>query len=443
MTKLTAWLQAVVNTGSTTLNDNDPQKRIIRGVNLMALSIIGVDIAIGPPVYFISHNPWILAGIIVKPFPVLLAFLLNHRGRSMAASLVVYVAISFATLYYGCLFGRSVNAILMVPYLMAISLFMFNKWNLRLFCGGLAVSILVFLELNDQHQYIPSIEVTAAQGNLQKWAAYVAILSLIICSYHLYSKNYRTLLNQIREYARQKESESENKDKFISNASHEMRVSFKSIFAIINILKKRVEPTHSKELETIVNDLQTSCDISQNIIDNILEYEKIQVGINTPNRKNCFDVRVLFGNTTEVYRYLASEKNIRINGRFDKSLPRHIITDDIKIRHIYTNLLHNAIKFSPNDSEITVTVKTAPGNLVFRVQDCGEGITDPTRIFEAFASTNPEGLGLGLYIVKELVHALRGQIEVTSGKEGTTFAVGIPLSAVHQPAVVVQSETLP
>src|SRR6202035_2285520 len=112
--------------------------------------------------------------------PVLLAFLFNHRGRSMAASLVVYVVISLATLYYGCLFGRSINAVLMVPYLMAISLFMFNQWHLRLFCGGLAVSILVFLELNDQHQYIRSIDVTAAQATLQKWAAYTAMLFLII-----------------------------------------------------------------------------------------------------------------------------------------------------------------------------------------------------------------------------------------------------------------------
>ncbi len=140
---------------------------------------------------------------------------------------------------------------------------MFNKWPLRLLSGGVAVFILVFLELNAQHQYIGSIDATAAQATLTKWVAYVAILCLIIATYHLYSKNYRTLLNQIREYASQKESESENKDKFISNASHEMRVSFKSIFAIINILKKRVEPVHSTELETIVNDLQTSCDISQ------------------------------------------------------------------------------------------------------------------------------------------------------------------------------------
>jgi signal transduction histidine kinase len=442
MPKLTIWLHSLVNLGTATLNDNDPQKRVIRGVNLMALSIIAVDIAIGPLMYFISHNPWILAGILVKPFPVLLAFLFNHRGRSMAASLVVYVVISLATLYYGCLFGRSINAVLMVPYLMAISLFMFNQWNLRLFCGGLAVSILVFLELNDQHQYIRSIDVTAAQATLQKWAAYTAMLFLIIATYHLYSKNYRVLLNQTREYARQKESESENKDKFISNASHEMRVSFKSIFAIINILKKRVEPFHSTELGTIVSDLQTSCDISQNIIDNILEYEKIQVGINTPNRKNSFDVRILFGNTTEVYRYLASEKNIRINGRFDKSLPRHITADDIKIRHIYTNLLHNAIKFSPNDSEITVTVKTALPNLVFRVQDSGEGIADPTRIFEAFATTNPEGLGLGLYIVKEHIHALHGRIEVTTGKDGAAFTVEVPLGVVSQPAVPLQRETL-
>src|SRR5580658_8841876 len=442
MTKLTTWRQSLVNLGSNTLNDNDPQKRVVRGVNLIALSIIAVDVIIGPFAYFISHNPRILAGILVKPIPVVLALLLNQRGRSMAASLVVYVLISLATLYYGCLFGRSINAVLMVPYLMAISLFMFNKWPLRLVSGVAAAFILKFLELNAQHQYIGSIDATAAQATLTKWVAYVAILCLIIATYHLYSKNYRVLLNQTREYARQKESESENKDKFISNASHEMRVSFKSIFAIINILKKRVEPIHSTELETIVNDLQTSCDISQNIIDNILEYEKIQVGINTPNRKNCFDVRILFGNTTEVYRYLASEKNIRINGRFDKSLPRHIVTDDVKIRHIYTNLLHNAIKFSPNDSEITVAVKTSLSNLVFRVQDCGEGITDPTRIFEAFASTNPEGLGLGLYIVKEHVQALHGQIEVTSGKDGTGFTVEVPLSAVPQPAAFLQQETL-
>jgi signal transduction histidine kinase len=104
--------------------------------------------------------------------------------------------------------------------------------------------------------------------------------------------------------------------------------------------------------------------------------------------------------------------------------------------------LHNAIKFSPNDSEITVTVKSSPNNLVFRVQDCGEGIADPTRIFEAFASTNPEGLGLGLYIVKEHVHALRGQIEVTTGKDGAAFTVEVPLGVVSQPAVPLQRETL-
>ncbi|HUB61462.1 MAG TPA: HAMP domain-containing sensor histidine kinase [Puia sp.] len=443
MTKLASWLKAAYHAGSTTLNDKDPQKRVILGVNLMALLIIVLDIIIGTTVYFINYSPRVLAGIIVQSILLVLPLWLNHRGRTTFAGMVVYIVMGFATLYYGCLLSPYVNAVLMIPYLMAISLFMFNKRSLRLICGGLAIFILIFLDLNNQHQYIRSIPVTAAQGNFEKWLAYFAILSLIVGSYLLYSKSYRTVLGQIREYARLKESESENKDKFISNASHEMRVSFKSIFAIINILKKRLEPSHSTELATIVSDLQTSCDISQNIIDNILEYEKIQVGINTPNRKNCFDAKVLFSTTTDIYRYLASEKNIRITGRFDKSLPRHIIADDIKIRHIYTNLLHNAIKFSPNDSEITIAVRTAPGNLVFRVEDCGEGIADPSRIFEAFASTNPDGLGLGLYIVKEHVHALHGQIEVVSGKEGTAFTVGIPLSAVHQPAALVQQETLP
>src|SRR5579872_2950883 len=121
MTKLTIWLHSLVNLGTTELHDNDPQKRVVRGVNLIALSIVGVDILIGPFAYFISTNPSILAGILVKPIPLVFAFLLNHRGRYTAASLVVYGVISVATLYYGCLFGRSVNAVLMIPYLMAIS----------------------------------------------------------------------------------------------------------------------------------------------------------------------------------------------------------------------------------------------------------------------------------------------------------------------------------
>jgi signal transduction histidine kinase len=325
---------------------------------------------------------------------------------------------------------------------MAISLFMFYKLHLRLICGGLAISILVFLEMVYQHGFIQPIKVTPIQEELQRWSAYCAIIGLIIISYHLYSKNYRAVLNQLQTYAREKESESDSKDKFISNASHEMRVSFKSIFAIINILRKQVEIINSKELGIIVNDLQTSCDISQNIIDNVLQYEKIQAGIITPNRKNSFDARILFGNTTEVYRYLASEKNVKINIRFDKEIPRHIIADDIKIRHIYTNLLHNAIKFSPNDCEIIVLAKTVANTIVFSVQDCGEGIADQSKIFEAFASTNPDGLGLGLYIVKELVNALRGDIELTSDKNGTVFIIRIPIYLTNETAVKVQQERI-
>jgi signal transduction histidine kinase len=442
MTKLTTLLNRAVDAGSTMLNDTDPQKRVIRGINLMSLSIITLNITVGTFVYFISYNFWILAGITVETAILLLPPILNQRGRNTLAGMVVYAVMSFATLYYGCLFGRSVNAVLMIPYLMAISLFMFHKLHLRLICGGLAISILLFLEMTYQYEFIQPIKVTPMQEGLQRWSAYGAIIGLIIISYHLYAKNYRAALNQLQVYAREKESEIESKDKFISNASHEMRVSFKSIFAIINILRKQVELINSKELGIIVNDLQTSCDISQNIIDNILQYEKIQAGIMTPNRKNSFDARILFGKTTEVYQYLASENNIKITTQFDKSMPRHIIADDIKIRHIYTNILHNAIKFSSNDCEIIVSVQTVVNNLVFSVQDCGEGIADQSKIFEAFASTNPDGLGLGLYIVKELVNALRGHIEVKSDNNGTAFVIGIPLAITNEAAVIVQQERI-
>jgi signal transduction histidine kinase len=440
MSHLTKWLTAIVNAGSTTLNENDPLKKVIRGVNRMALLIIALNLTIGTFVYLLSYNFSILAGICVETPLLLLPLIFNRYGRTTLAGMTVYCIMSFATLYYGCLFGRPVNAVLMIPYLMAIGLFMFNKRSLQLICGVLAILIVVLLELNYQYQYVQTIAATPAQENLFKWSAYTAILLLIIASYTLYSKNYRALLNQLREYARQKESESENKDKFISSASHELRVSHKSIIAVINILKKRLDRASLEELGVIVNDLQTSCDISFNLNDNILEYQKIQVGRNTVNRKNSFDARVLFGNTTEVYRYLAREKDVRITDVYSKSIPRHIIADDVKIRHIYTNILHNAIKFSPNDAEIVVTIRTTVNNLVFRIKDCGTGISEHVRLYEAFSSTNPDGLGLGLYIVKELVHTLQGKITVKSDRSGTSFTVVIPLREVNQAAVLAQRE---
>jgi len=121
--------------------------------------------------------------------------------------------------------------------------------------------------------------------------------------------------------------------------------------------------------------------------------------------------------------------NLKINSVFE-----HFQTDEGLIRNILINLLNNAIKFSPKQDEIELTITGSKTEIVFRVRDNGIGISpeDVPKLFQPFYrasnATTISGTGLGLTILKKAVNLLGGKIEVTSfvGR-GTEFFVTLPI----------------
>ena len=112
--------------------------------------------------------------------------------------------------------------------------------------------------------------------------------------------------------------------------------------------------------------------------------------------------------------------------------PVKIHADKDKVSQIITNLLTNALKFTPPGGEIQITVNEEDGGVVFRIADTGEGIRkeDIARIFERFYMVEPSrnsrlgGQGIGLAIVKSIVRAHKGTIKVESTYgRGTTFTI--------------------
>ena len=448
MKKIKQKISAIIHAGTNTLMDHDPQKRICVGVNFMSLSIASLNLTIGILVYVVTLKMLVITGVLVETILLCIPILLNYFKSYKLASLSIYLIMSAATFYFGCILGRSVEAQLMVVYLIGVSLFMFSEMRIRVICITTAFLILVLLEQNTRYEFIRPVQTTEQVQIIMRWLAYLAIIILVIVTFNLYWKNNRLLLTRIQENARQtelsfkrEEKENQTKDKFISNATHEIKVSFYSIFSIINILYK-VENKHAvKDLKKSIDDLRAACRISQSIIDNILTYEKYKAGLNNIIRSQLIDIRVLASNLIDVYKYLADEREVKIDLMVSKKISRHFIGDEMKIRHIITNLLHNAIKFTRHGSDISIRFETEGDNLLLYVQDQGNGIMNENveAIFEPFVTQNPDGLGLGLYIVKELVSSLNGKISVTSDSNtGTLFVTSLPLYSTDEQ---VPSET--
>ncbi len=145
-----------------------------------------------------------------------------------------------------------------------------------------------------------------------------------------------------------------------------------------------------------------------------------------------FDFAVLARDVADLYSIVAEEKNIRIETRLGDALM--VQADRVRLQQALANLLDNAIKYTPEGGRVEIVAETAGGQLVVRVSDTGMGIApaDQPRIWERLyrgdKSRNQKGLGLGLCLVKAVVEAHRGAVDVSSEVDkGSVFTLRIPL----------------
>jgi signal transduction histidine kinase len=138
------------------------------------------------------------------------------------------------------------------------------------------------------------------------------------------------------------------------------------------------------------------------------------------------DVESLLREAHEMLALLATEKGIRLEAAAAESLPT-IIADAGRVLQVLSNLVGNALKFTPNGGRVMIRAESAPDGVRFSVQDTGQGIPPEqlAKIFGRFWQANPadrRGIGLGLTIAKGIVEAHGGRIWVESKVgEGTTF----------------------
>ena len=228
------------------------------------------------------------------------------------------------------------------------------------------------------------------------------------------------------------------KGEFLANMSHELRTPLNSILGFSDVLAG-IESLTDKQRRWVGN-IQNSGRVLLEMINDILDLAKIEAG-KMEVRPSNFDLLGLIQAQIELFRKMAEDKNIDL--QVDSSVQElRVMQDQGKISQILTNLISNAIKFTPEGGLVTISAEpNYDGTLCIAVADTGVGIApyEHEVVFEKFRQVSGEagkdaltrehsGTGLGLSIVRELCRLLGGEIGLTSQLgQGSTFRVVLPM----------------
>jgi len=455
MKRVKALWVGIVNAGTHGLTPYDYRLGVCKGINLLSLWIFLINITVGPLFFIVSKKISVLFGSLAEASVVACLIVLNQTRRYLTASFTFYLILNIATLYFSSILGPTVEAQLMIVLLVGLTFFMFQSFTVRSLCILSSILVLIVMEVNFKLKIIKGVETTEHIRDLMRWAAYTVIIFLVAILFYLYAWHTTKLLEQIKEHAKGVETKlneevqiNNKKSKFIRNAYHEVRSQFRAVFMIINVLNLRHkdEKLNDSDVSESLEALSIGSRNLQMILTNILEYSKFEADIKDRVLYEFINVRSMIGDLVEMNKYPADERNIKIDLIVAKEIPQYIESDRMKLTQIVVNLLNNAIKFADRSTTISVIIDKEWDRVRFSVKDQGKGIAkDQLKyIFEPFAterniSSNTEGVGLGLYIVEQLVHQLQGEIRVSSEiGEGSCFIFYLNIAAPSEEPVFTE-----
>ena len=222
------------------------------------------------------------------------------------------------------------------------------------------------------------------------------------------------------------------KNEFLANVSHELRTPLNCILGFSDILSTELYGNLNEKQAEYINDIKVSATHLLGMINEILDMSKIEANA-MKIVKSVFWISRAVDEVSNILHPLAQKKNIKII----KNMPVdfEVFADYQKIQQILYNLVSNAIKYSPENDEVEISISTDDEIYKITVHDNGIGIDKKYhgKIFAKFvqldsAYTKKESsTGLGLTITKELVELHGGKISVISEiNNGSTFIVEIP-----------------
>lgn len=298
------------------------------------------------------------------------------------------------------------------------------------------MSIILPVEFNHK-RWTLSFSANRAQVSIFQSGQLVILVSGIVISLLLFILSFMQIRSslrtqQIQHLNTQLEKLNNDKDRFISILSHDLKSPFTAILGFLDLLLSDLRSFSIEEIEHHVKMVNDSARNTYNLLEDLLLWTRAHSG-SIPFNPRLLHARDIYEEVVEVLMPSALAKNINVIYHEDESI--HIFADNDMLKSILRNLLGNAIKFTGDNGKIRVSAMREDGNVIISVSDNGIGMSPEhqaklfniTDVLSTSGTRGEQGSGLGLILCKEFVERHGGRIWVNSkpGK-GSDFRFSFP-----------------
>lgn len=241
---------------------------------------------------------------------------------------------------------------------------------------------------------------------------------------------------QMMAYINEHKEVERRKDEFMSVVSHELKTPVTTIKGFTQLLQRRLQHSDDPDARLFLSRMDSQLNRLTRLINDLLEISRIQTGRLKYRIETCDLCEVVEGIVEQIQ---ATTTTHQLSIENTTSAPALVSGDRERLGHVFTNLLLNAIKYSPHVEKVLICITANEQEVLVSVHDFGIGIAedDLEKIFERFYQvSSPQerpfaGLGIGLYLSREIIERHNGRIWAESQKDhGATFHVTLPLATL-------------
>ncbi|NIG55562.1 response regulator [Chitinophaga sp. Cy-1792] len=338
--------------------------------------------------------------------------------------------------------GMVVGESMLVVFLIIVSLLVFTQTPSLVASISCCFATLVLIRIS-KHTDIFGNNIVQQDINLLKDYCTFKLLALTICAVAFF-KNYSIRLIKALRNSNEALEKALQEKTFLSKAlSHEIRNPLHSLTGITEVLTREVEKKNEyNALVEYIRDLNASSGYAMSVVNNVLELDNESKQCTPPE---SFAVVAWLREIVKSFQYQANSKHVKLICEAEEDIPVFILSQKNRLNKIVINLLLNAIKFTRDNTVVTVTLSHEQGRLLLSIKDRGQGMSQEKmkKVFDLYETEQNNylpGTGIGLYVASSLAKSIDGTLTLESevGK-GSTFTLSWPMVRSNAPANIPAS----